>query len=233
MIGYRGHSAQRWSSLAGVSCAGALAMIVMCSVATAADPETREFAVYIDKKLAGTYTMTISQDKMEGHANVDAYFYGVVHYVYRYDGTETWKDNHLQTLSSKCNDDGTRYAVQAQAQPGTSGLAVSVNSRQRVRQNDVWTTTYWRLPANVNAQIGARQAVNLLDADSGKDMSGTLEYKGQQQVYAAGGWQKADHYRLTGEKLNVKLWYDASRRLVREESVEGSHTYILQLKGIR
>ena len=229
MIGYRRHSAQRWSSLTGVSCAMALAMTVMCSVATAADPETREFAVYIDKKLAGTYTMTISQDKMEGHANVDVWFYLVGHYAYTYDGTETWKDNRLQTLASKCNDDGTRYAVQAQAQPDTNGLAVWVNRKQRMRQNDVWTTTYWRLPPKVNAQLGARQALSLLDADTGKDLSGTLEYMG----HVAGQWQSADHYRLTGDKLNVKLWYDASRRLVREESVEGKHSYVLQLKSIR
>ena len=41
------------------------------------------------------------------------------------------------------------------------------------------------------------------------------------------------YFRLTGEKLNVQLWYDAKKRLVREELVEDGHTMVLNLSSIR
>jgi hypothetical protein len=233
MIGYHGCSAQQGMKAAGALCALVLGLTVMCSAAEASDPEIRHFVVSIDKKLAGHYTMTISGETMEAHANVDVRFYLVGHYAYKYDGTEKWKDDRLQTLASKCNDSGARYTVQAQVQPDANGLVVWTNGKQRTRQNDVWTTTYWRLPTYIKAQPGARQSVKLLDADTGNDLAGTLEYMGLQQVNVAGNLQNCEYYRLAGEKLDVKLWYDSSRRLVREESVEGKDSYILELKRIR
>jgi hypothetical protein len=238
MIGYRRNCAQMWWRATTLGCAALLAMAVNVSPAGALTLEIREFTVKIDKKLAGTYTMSISQGgrgwaQMEGHANVDVRFYLLGHYTYMYDGTEDWKDELLHLLKSKSDDDGTKYVVQADWQPDLPGLVVWSNGKQRVRQNNVWTTTYWRLPAQIQRQLLVKQRVNLLEVDTGNDLSGTLEYMGQQQVNVGGQLQNCDYYRLIGDKLNVKLWYDAKRRLAREESVEGSHTYVLEVKTIR
>jgi hypothetical protein len=236
MIGYRGNCAQAWWRAAILCSAVLLAMTD--SPAGALTLEIREFTVKIDKKLAGTYTMSISEGgkgwaQMVGHADVDVRFYLLGHYAYKYDGTEDWKDERLHLLKSKSNDDGAEYVVRADWRPDLPGLVVWSNGKQRVRPNDVWTTTYWRLPAHIQPQLLVKLSVSLLETDTGKDLRGTLEYMGQQQVNVAGQLQNCDYYRLTGDKLNVKLWFDAKRRLAREESVEGSHTYVLELKSIR
>jgi len=75
--------------------------------------------------------------------------------------------------------------------------------------------------------------VHLLDADTGKDLTGTLQYAGKRELNIAGQKQDYMYFRLTGEKLNVQLWYDAKKRLVREELVEDGHTMVLNLSSIR
>ena len=48
--------------------------------------------------------------------------------------------------------------------------------------------------------------------------------KVERELNIAGQKQDYMYFRLTGVKLNVQLWYDAKKRLVREELVEDGHT---------
>ena len=53
-----------------------------------------------------------------------------------------------------------------------------------------------------------------------------------QQLNVAGKAQNCSLYTVQGGGLDVKLWYDAQDRLVREESVEDGHTLVLELRDI-
>jgi hypothetical protein len=221
-----GQTAKRWA--AGVF----LALCVCYSTALAAHTEIREFNARIDNKPAGSYTMSIVEGKegravMTAEASISVRMYLVKTYTYSYSGTETWKAGRLQELKSKANDDGKALGVVAWAT--VDGLMVWAGGKQRPTKGDAWTTTYWRLPdpALRNGLI------HLLDADTGKDLYGTMQLVDWQELNVAGQKQKCSHYRLTGEKLNVELWYDASERLVREKLVEDGHTLVLELAGIR
>jgi hypothetical protein len=213
---------------------GILVLLLLVSTRTfAADVEIRDFRIKIDNKAAGSYTMSITEGRegkavMTGLASIDVRIY-LIRYTYSYSGTETWRGNRLHILKSEANDDGKQYAVQAQAQSDQNSVVVWTNGKQRVTYGDVWTTTYWRLPN----PVAASQQVHLLDADTGKDILGTIQPLGKWQVNVAGQIQICDHYHITGDKLDVKLWYDARNRLVREELREDGHTMVMELTSIR
>jgi hypothetical protein len=211
----------------------AFAVLLLGSVqARAGEKEIRDFNVSIDRKPAGSYRMAITtQDDgtqtVTGQANVKVTYLRIYHYHYNYDGTEVWKRGRLVELRSSTDDDGERYEVNARADG--NGLRVKVNGQEHTTRWDVWTTTYWRL---ADARF-RNQGVPLIDADTGKDLSGTLQFVATQQLAVAGRLQNCNHYRLTGKSLQVDLWYDDAERLVREVSAEKGHTYTLELASIQ
>jgi hypothetical protein len=210
---------------------GVLLVILSFGRAIAAETEVREFHVRIDGKPAGAYHMTIRDQgdqtiSMTGQADVHATFFKVVRYVYTYLGTETWKGQRLLRLESTTNDNGTPLAVSAAAEEGH--LRIQANHTERLSPPDIWTSTYWRLP-DARYRNGA---VTLLDADTGRSINATLQYLEQTNVNVAGQAVACAHYRVTGPKLHVDLWYDAAERLVRQDYVEDGHRTILELVRI-
>jgi hypothetical protein len=208
----------------------ALVLAVGGPAARAADVETREFSVRVDKKQAGSYVMTFTRQDdgsvtLAAQANVRV-SYLIYKYTYTYQGTETWKDGQLLKLESAANDDGKQFTVSAW--PEGDSLKVRTNGQQRQTRRDVWTTTYWHTP---DARFH-NQAVPLLDADTGKDINAHCQYVGTQQLTAAGQVLNCKHFRLTGG-VTVDVWYDDQDRLVRQEALEDGHRTILELARIR
>jgi hypothetical protein len=195
----------------------------------AAGCETRDFAVTVDAKPAGWYRMTITPRgkhslSLECQAQVRA---KVLFYTYKYSyrGTETYQGGQLSHFESRCNDDGKPYEVLAT--PDGDGLHVRVNGKERVIPSPVWTTSYWKLPAGKKTG-----AVLLLDADTGKDIPGRLEWVGKTELPVGGRAHPCQHYRVTGPPSPINLWYDAQERLVRQDYTEDGHRTILALKKI-
>jgi Domain of unknown function (DUF6134) len=193
----------------------------------AQDVETREFRVFIDGEIAGRHRMTIATNgdgstSMHAAADVKVKKFGITVYSYTYSGAETWKAGHLQRLDSKANDNGKAFDVAIQSAEG--GLQVTVNGQTRRANADAWLTTYGQAPP-----VRFRnQGIPLLDADTGKDIAATLQYLGVAPVTIAGQAVNCNQYVLNGG-VKIKLWYDGSDRLVREESIEDGHTMILEL----
>jgi hypothetical protein len=199
--------------------------------AAADETETRQFVIHVDGKPAGQYLMTITKgpggvETMSAQASVRVRVL-IKTYEYSYQGTEQWKDGRLQQLQSTANDDGTRYAVQAAAEG--EALRVTVNGQTHMAKGDSWPTTHWKLPPGKYHN----NAVPLLDADTGKEMNGHLQYVGAQQLNVGGKAQNCHHFRVTGGQSPVDLWYDGDHRLVQEAfTVEGHRTAFL-LTGLR
>jgi hypothetical protein len=198
--------------------------------ANAADKEIREFAVTIDGKAAGFNSMTISTDNqgrqiMSGQAKISL-SYLVASYKYSYFGTEVWKDGRLQGFSSTCDDDGKRFTVTIV--PDKSGLRVTANKKDRAASQDIWLTTYWRLPDP--KLVNKDGKVTLIDADTGKELTAKLQAVGGGKATVAG--KACTHYRLTGD-VKADLWYDDQNRLARQEFDEDGHHVTLMLKATK
>ncbi len=194
--------------------------------------EVRTFSIEIDGKHAGQSTMTIRTNPDGGQimACVAKVRHKVVFvtYTYSYGGTEVWNNGRLLSLESKSDDDGTKYSVTAKA--NGNELQITANGAVHNTRWDLWTTTYWKLPP----QQFRNAAVPLLDADTGKELAGQLQFIGNQQLTVLGQPMNCAHWRLTGGDLKVELWYDGQERLVRQESEEkGSHKTVLTLQQLR
>jgi hypothetical protein len=206
---------------------------VSASRGAAAETEVRDFEVSIDGKAWGSYRMTINRHD-DGKVSMTAEATVVVKkvitlYRYNYSGTEWWqdgKDARLLRLDSASNDNGKQFEVHAAS--GPSGLRVVVNGRERAVRGDAWTTTYWRLADGRFHNKG----VPLLDADTGKDFNGRLDFLGTEQWNVGGQNRAYRHYRVTGGPNPVDLWYDAQDRLVRQEFTEDNHRTVLSLVSI-
>ncbi len=214
----------------GLACAVLALLFAGATTAHAADSETREFAVLVDGKPAGSANMTIARQD-DGSTVVSCDTNVMVRvlikkYVYTCQTREVWKDGRLRQFSSRCNDDGKPYQVSAVAE-GT-GLRIRVNGRERLGRPETWLSSYWTLP---DAKL-RNQVVPVLDADNGRDMQVSIRQVGAAQIAVAGQVQNVQHYRLTGT-VQVDLWYDASERLVREAFVEDGHPTVLELTRLR
>jgi hypothetical protein len=210
---------------------GVVALIAGSGGASAANIEFRDFTVSVDGKGAGEYRMTITaQDNgtlvMTGKANVTVRKYFLT-YTYSYSGVEVWQGKRLLRLESTANDNGKPYTLKAVAEG--SALRVEANGQQRSSRPDVWTTTYWQLP-EPRFRNGP---VPLLDADTGRAIDGRMQNVGATQIQVAGAVQNCPHYRITGDKLQVDVWYDTQERMVRQESLEDGHLTVLELAGLR
>jgi hypothetical protein len=192
--------------------------------------EIRDFAIRVQNKPSGYYRMTITEQgngatTVNGEARVD-YRKFVVRYTYSYDGTEVWQNGRLVQLDSIANDNGKAFRVSARAQQ--NGIRVQVNGQVHNTRPDVWTTSYWRL-ADPNFR---NRGVPLLDSDTGEDLVGQLRFVDTQNVNVGGQVLNCAHYKLTGAKLQVELWYDGQERLVRELTVEQGEPTLLELQRI-
>jgi len=224
--GWRTAHVLKWSLWVGV-----VMLVSSLSRAGAAGVEYRTFSITIDGKPAGEYQMTLTR---QGHGSVAVNCQADVRfkvaliytYTYSYQGTETWKDGRLMRLDSSSNDDGKRFTVSAQADG--KDLRVTVNDEARTVRGDVWTTSCWHLP---DAKF--RNAdLPLLDADTARELSGTMQYVGTDRVNVAGEMRDCTHYRVTGD-VQYELWYDRRQRLVRQENVEDGRRIVLELTGLR
>jgi hypothetical protein len=214
----------------GAALFGGILLLAGAAPAVAADKETRTFNVTIDRRQAGSYTMTISRQedgsiKVVNDANIEVRIL-LIKYRYTFQGTEVWKDGRLTQFKSSTNDDGKKFEVNAW--PEGNQLRVQINGQDQTARTDVWTTTYWRL---ADARFRNKE-LPLLDADTGESLNGMLRYVGRDQITINGAVQNCTHYRVRGGKLDVNLWYDAQERMVRQESVEDGHRTVLALTSI-
>ena len=225
---------KRWN-LAGVAMAAVLAL----NSTVRADPEptpppqteVREFVIQVSNKTAGQYQLTITRqadgtENVTSNANVQIkQLFGS--YSYNIQATEVWKNYRLQQLKATGSDNGKAFDITATAE--ANGLRVRANGKEHVAPSDAWTTSYWKL---AEARFHNKN-IPLLDADTGKDINGTLQYIGFEQMTIAGQAQKCYHFRVLGPASPVDVWYDAQHRMVRQEFTESGQHTIFHLTTIR
>jgi hypothetical protein len=211
------------------------------------ESQKREFSISIDGTKRGTNTMQIRRLSdgtvwMRGESQIRIN-YLVYRYNYTSNGTEVWKDGRLLAMKNMSDFNGTKYDVKARS----SGKAIqlSVNGTMSQVAPDVWLSSYWQSPDQLSvagnpaggdpnslaAQNAGNRFVSILDSDLGQKVNGTLVRIGQEMVPVAGEQKECTHFKLTGDK-NLDLWYDATGRLVRQDSTERGHKVQFELTEI-
>jgi hypothetical protein len=200
--------------------------------ASAAETETRDYNILIDNKPAGSYHMEMQFHEdgsvvMTGRADARATILKVFNYTYTYSGKEIWKHHRLVSLVSTANDNGKPLEVHAQAEG--DHFRIRTKRQEQIAPADLWPTSYWRLP---DSQL-RNGTINLLDADTGRVLSGTMSFIQNVQLNIGGRAMRCSHYRITGPSLGVDLWFDGKDRLVRETYVEEGHRTHLELTKVQ
>ena len=243
----------RWETLTGWTIA------VVCLTAASADAgeprdverQTREFKISVDGTARGSSTVQFRRrddgtDSIQGESEVRVTV--LAHrYAYKGAGSEVWQGGRLIAKDNSADYNGKRYLVKAISAP--NGLQVTVNGVASQVDAEAWVTSYWQLPerlllpgptertADATAAESRRpekaesRIVTLLDSDRGRILRGELQCVGEDAVMVAGRPISCTHYRITGD-VQVDVWYDASRRLVRQESLEWRHKTVLELTRI-
>ena len=93
--------------------------------------------------------------------------------------------------------------------------------------------TLFSRPAWIGAFLDAveQKKVPLLDSDKGRKLHGELQRVGEETIVVAGDRLSCTHYQVTGD-VQVDIWYDAHRRLVRQVSIDEGHKTVLELSKI-
>jgi hypothetical protein len=153
--------------------------------------------------------------------------YLVYKYNYTSSGTEIWNNGRVTALENTADYNGTSYTVKGSSTP--RGLQITTNGTASLVSPDVWDTSYLVLPDRL-ARVEAATVV-LLDSDKGHLLSGKIQFVGEETLNVAEGQKACTHYRIGGE-VQVDVWFDASRRLVRQDSHERGHKVRFELLSV-
>jgi len=206
-------------------------ILAAAPLAGAAETEVRQFNVLVDGSKAGSHTMKITKNddgsvviSCEAHVKVKVAFVTAYHYDYL--GAEVWKDGRLVSLRSRCDDDGKKFEVSADA--GEKNLTVKVNGREKTVRGDVYLTSASCLP-DAKRRDGA---LPLMEADNAEEIDGKIEELSSGDMNVAGQTKKVTRYRLKS-LVPHEIWYDGDDRMVRQEWTEDGHKTVLELVNIK
>lgn len=192
--------------------------------------EIRDFEVRVDHKPAGTHRLTIKStgETHEVEFQTDVKMDFVVYaYVFKFRGTEIWRDGRLENVDIRCEDGGKKRSFGLKTE-GTV-QQISFNGKPVPASSSVlMTTAYWRLPPLESR----KKSLTIADVDTGHARSATLNAVGKTTISSSGQTLECRHFKIDGPSP-AELWFDDQDRLVRQKSVEFGHQLELSLKGIR
>jgi hypothetical protein len=192
--------------------------------------EVRDFEVRVDNKPAGTHRLTIKSegDTHEVAFQTDVKMDFIVYaYVFKFRGTEVWRDGRLENADIRCEDGGKKRSFSLK----TDGRVqqISFNGKEVPASSlGLMTTAYWRLPP----ADSRKKPLTIVDVDSGNTRNATLNIVGKTTISSAGQTLECRHFKIDGPSP-AELWFDDQDRLVRQKSVEVGHQLELKLKDIR
>jgi Family of unknown function (DUF6134) len=191
--------------------------------------QTRTYSISIDGTRRGECTTQFraSNGTVWTHSESQIRInYLVYRYNYSSTGTEIWKNGRLTALDNTADYNGKQYVVKGVAVP--RGLQITTNGTSSLATPEIWDTSYSFLPERL---ARAESSVVLLDSDQGRQLSGKLQYLGEERVTVGEVRVRCAHYRIDGD-VHVEIWFDASRRMVCEESKESGHRVRFELQTV-
>ena len=129
-------------------------------------------------------------------------------YRYRHTATELWHGDCLVSLDARTNDNGEIMTVDASR--SGDGLAVNATGNESWHAGCVRSFAYWN--------AGILEATRLLNTQTGQYQPVRVELLGEDRIAVNGSIEAALRYRLTGEDINIDLWYTRENEWVALES---------------
>jgi hypothetical protein len=204
---------------------------VSAKAPTAQTDEVRQYEVTVKNEPVGSATVRISSSPDATttttiDTSVLARFF-LYKYRYEFHGSETWQGDQLVKFDGKVNDNGKMLHVEGAVDH--QGSLISIDGKQS--RQGLWLTmtmNYWRVPT-ISASAGGNFPI--IEPDTGTVRKVRLQDVGTERVVADGREIECRHCRISGD-ASAELWFDASDRLVRQQTVEQGYLTELRLARI-
>ena len=196
-------------------------MTTACALLVLAAPvraESRvwDFRVFMNDAPIGYHRFSLTGQgdarELKSETRLEVKFLFVTAYHYVHDAVEDWHGDCLVRLVARTDDNGQHSRVQAVS--SGDGVVVATATTQERLSGCVMSFAYW------NPQM-LRQS-RLLNPQTGKFEMVNVAALGEQTIRVRGVAVAAKHYRLTGPKQPIDLWYStADEWLALESTVAG------------
>ena len=198
-------------------------MIVMCclltavtAMATSTIDKNWQFKVFLDGEEIGFHNFSISgkapHHEIYSSARFDVKFLFVSVYSYRHDNVELWQGQCLDSINATTDDNGEIYRVSGKT--ARDAFIVNTTDKESEYPSCVKTFAYW--------DPGFLDESSLLNSQTGEMVAVNSEYIGSEQIIHLGEEVMARRYRLSGENLQIDLWYSEDDHWLALESVTES-----------
>lgn len=205
-----------------------LLVIAAISPAGAADGlpygHTLSFVVMREGQPIGRHELVFARDggqlKVSTSIDLAVKIVGITAYRYSHRAQETWNGDALVSLTSRTDDDGKAYAVQANRT--AEGIVVQAQGKRIVLPAGIIPSSHWNV-----RQV--TQAV-LLNTQKGNEARVTTTKLGRDTVKTRSTTLQATHYRYDGD-VKMDQWFDDRGRWVKMAfggSDGSSIEYVLQ-----
>lgn len=197
-----------------------LTIIACCNpvrASTASDKDWR-FKVFLDDDEIGYHNFSmINTDvhkEIYSSARFNVKFFFINAYSYEHDNVEQWKGGCLKSINSVTNDNGDKYIISGTQDNGA--FTVNKTQSQDSYPGCIKTFAYW--------DPGFLHERSLLNAQTGEMIEVESSFIGNETITHKGEPVSAKRYRLTGDRLQIDLWYsDDNHWLALESLTENNH----------
>lgn len=197
-----------------MTCAAAIAALVLCSSADAGALREWRFNVSLDGRPIGEHRYALREHEERRELTSEARFTVKVlffpAYRYEHEAREVWRGECLEQIAARTDDNGERSTVIGRETDGR--FRVEQRGSVEVIEQCVQSFAYW------NPRI--LDAGRLLNPQTGEYVSVTVVSMGRETI---GNHDQAERYRLTGNDsrgtpLQIDLWYTRDREWLALES---------------
>ena len=182
------------------------------------------FNALLDGKPIGHHHFRLDErdDRREltSEARFDVKLLFVSVYTYVHDDKETFQGDCLTGIDARTDDNGEDLTVRGSLE--SPGFAVSNGKGKQMLGPCIMTFAYW------NPRILEQK--QLLNSQTGKYEPVVIEKIGDDSVMVRGRKEPAIKYLLTGEKLEIELWYSKDMEwLGLQSTAEGGRKLLYRL----
>ncbi len=170
------------------------------------------FRVLLDGREVGSHRFELSHDgevtRLETEADIRVKFLFATVYRYKHRNVEIWDGNCLKQIDSNTRANRKEFFVEGERRDGA--FLVQARDGSRELPECIMSFAYWN-PTFLRES-------KLLNSQDGKYLPVQVEGPVESQQVAGGTQVPALRYRLTGEKLDISLWYTRDNEWIALES---------------
>jgi hypothetical protein len=189
-----------------VSKAGLISICALLIPVTASASAGQEwnFRVYLDDKPIGYHHFRITQagehELLTTQAQFDVKFLTITVFKYRHENAELWDSQCLSSIASTTDENGKLFRVEGAATE--KGFQLSTAAGEATLPPCISTFAYW--------DESFLRHDRLLNSQTGEYLEVDVDNLGETSIRLRDTSISANHYKLTGDELDIELWYSRS-----------------------